>query len=171
MMSNGMGKVSVNDWVERVFRSGQVCGDYMRKWQAAQTKAERFRVIADTNSGEWLIALDAKGVALPVDDFCNEYRNFINGAQVVEYPQGYTSTFYCQYFAGIDADTTLVHVFHCDLAIRVPANTFPRIILSRDSMVRINVEKGARLAVEDYGARELEIRGDTSNVKITKHYE
>ena len=165
-----MNNINVNDWVEMVFRRGQVCQDYMRKWQAAQTKAEKFRVLADTNGGEWLIELDAKGVQLPIESFCNEYKNFINGKHKVEYPQGYTSVFYCQYLAVIDADATLVHVFHSDLTINVPANTFPKIIVSKGSLVRIRVAEGARVTVEDYGAQELEIEGYTEKVSLNKHY-
>lgn len=163
-----MNNINVNDWVEMVFRRGQVCTDYMRKWQAAETKAEKFRVLADTNSGEWLIELDAKGVQLPVDSFCEEYKNFINGKRKVEYPQGYTSVFYCGHTGDIVADATLVHIFRCAVNITVPEYTFPKIIVSKGSKVYITVGDHARVTVEDYGA-EMDIDGYTEKVLVNKH--
>ena len=162
--------INVNDWVEAVFRKGAVCQDYMRKWQAAQTKAEKFRVLADTNGGEWLIELDSKGVQLPVESFCNEYKNFINGRHKVEYPQGYTSVFYCNYNGDLVTDSTLVHIVRSVVNVKVPANTFPKIIVSKGSVAIITVEDGARVNVEDYGAIKLEVKGYTEKVLVNKHY-
>ena len=94
---------------------GNVCNDYMRKWKAAETKAEKFRVICDVNGGEWLFDLDNKGVRLPIDAFTEEYANFINGKQIVDYPHGYTSKMYCRYVGAEDivADTTNVYMLDC----------------------------------------------------------
>ena len=169
-----MNNINVNDWVEMVFRRGQVCTDYMRKWQAAETKAEKFRVLTDTNSGEWLIELDAKGVQLPVDSFCEEYKNFINGKRKVEYPQGYTSVFYCNYNGDITADATLVHVLHGNVKINVPEYAFPKIILSNGSKAHITLEKGSRVTIENYGTHDLEIKVyegfDPDKLVINNHF-
>lgn len=151
-------------------RNGAVCNDYMRKWEAAKTKAEMFRVICDVNGGEWLFGLDNKGIQLPIESFIEEFHNFINGKQYVEYPNGYTSKFYCRYVGikDIVADTTLVYLLECqDIDVRVPSYSFPTIMLSKSCKgVHITVEKDARLNLTVYGNAQYRLKGDTFNVKI-----
>lgn len=165
-----MNNPAVQQWIDNAMRSGAVCNDYMRKWEAAKTKAEMFRVICDVNGGEWLFDIDNKGVQLPIESFIEEFYNFINGKQYVEYPKGYTSKFYCRYVGVKDivADTTLVYLLDCrDVCVRVPSYSFPKIFLSKTcKYVHITVEKDARVNLIVYGNAQYRLEGGTSKVKI-----
>lgn len=167
-----MNNPTVQQWIDNAMRSGAVCNDYMRKWKAAETKAEKFRVICDVNGGEWLFDLDNKGVRLPIDAFTEEYANFINGKQIVDYPHGYTSKMYCRYVGAEDivADTTIVYMLDCqDACVRVPSYSYPSILLSKTCKnIRIIVEKDARLNIDVYGDAVYSVDGDTSNVTINR---
>ena len=165
-----MNSMTVQQWIDSAMRGGNVCNDYMRKWKASETKAEKFRVICDVNGGEWLFNLDNKGVQLPIDAFTEEYANFINGKQIVYYPHGYTSKMYCRYVGTEDivADTTIVYMLDCqDACLRVPSYSYPSILLSKTCKnIRIIAEKDARLNLTVFGNAECQLEGDTSNVKI-----
>ena len=165
-----MNRPTVQEWIDSAMRSGNVCNDYMRKWEAAATRAERFRVICDVNGGEWLFDLDGRGVQLPIDAFVEEYINFINGKHIVEYPDGYSSKMYCRYngVKDIVADTTIVYLLDCqDIYVNVPENSFPQVYLSKSSRdVCLHVGKGARLNLTVYGGASYHLDGDTSKVKI-----
>lgn len=165
-----MNSMTVQQWIDSAMRGGNVCNDYMRKWKAAETKAEKFRVICDVNGGEWLFDLDNKGAQLPIDAFTEEYANFINGKHIVEYPDGYSSKMYCRYVETEDivADTTIVYMLDCqDLCVRVPSYSYPSILLSKTCKnIRIIVEKDARLNLTVFSDAECHLEGDTSKVKI-----
>lgn len=163
--------MQIRDWVEQLSRSGMVCTDYMRKLSAVETKEDMFRILCDANGGAWLFDIHAKGVPLPVDDFCKEFANYLNENRVMEYPQGYTSKFYCRPTeVDIDADTTLVYLLECmDMAVYVPKNKYPSIILSDGSQADVVLGEGSRANIELYGDARVNIVGDQSKVRITKH--
>lgn len=163
--------MQIKDWIESVSRSGMVCTDYMRKISAVETREDMFRVLCDANGGQWLFEMRAKDVPLPIDDFCNEFANYLNGKRVMEYPQGYTSKFYCrQEEVDIDADTTLVYLLECqDMEVYVPKNKYPSIILSDGSQADVVLGEGARVNIELYGDARINLIGDTTRVRITKH--
>ena len=167
-----MNSMTVQQWIDSAMRGGNVCNDYMRKWKAAETKAEKFRVICDVNGGEWLFDLDNKGVQLPIESFVEEFYNFINGKQYVEYPKGYTSKFYCRYVGVKDivANTTIVYMLDCqDTCVRVPSYLYPSLLLSKTCKdIRITVEKDARVNLTVFGDAECQLEGDTSKVKIER---
>lgn len=163
--------MQIKEWIEQVSRSGMVCTDYMRKISVVETKEDMFRVLCDANGGQWLFELHAKGVPLPIDDFCKEFSNYLDGNRVMEYPQGYTSKFYCR--AGepdVDADTTLVYLLECKgMEIYVPRNKYPSIILSDGSQADVVLGDGARANIELYGDARVNLVGDTTKCRITKH--
>lgn len=163
--------MQVKDWIESVSRSGMVCTDYMRKISAVETREDMFRVLCDANGGSWLFDIHAKGVPLPTDDFCREFANYLNGKRLMEYPQGYTSKFYCRPAeVDIDADTTLVYLLECmDMEVYVPKNKYPSIILSAKSTADVVLGDGARVNIELYGDARINLIGDTTRVRITKH--
>lgn len=152
-------------------RSGMVCTDYMRKISAVETKEDMFRVLCDANGGQWLFEMHAKSAPLPIEDFCKEFVNYLNGKRVVEYPQGYTSKFYCRPTeVDIDADTTLVYLLECmDMEIYVPKNKYPSIILSDGSQADVVLGDGARVNIELYGDARVNLVGDQSKARITRH--
>lgn len=163
--------MTIKDWIEGVSRSGMVCTDYMRKISAVETREDMFRVLCDANGGQWLFDIHAKGVPLPIDDFCKEFVNYLNGKRVMEYPQGYTSKFYCRPTeVDIDADTTLLYLLECnDMAVYVPKNKYPSIILSDGSRADVVLGEGARVNIELYGDASINLIGDTTRVRINKH--
>lgn len=163
--------MEIKNWIEGVSRSGMVCTDYMRKISAVETREDMFRVLCDANGGQWLFEMHSKGVPMPVDDFCKEFANYLNGKRVMEYPQGYTSKFYCRPTElGIDADTTLVYLLECmDMEVYVPKNKYPSIILSAKSTADVVLGDGARVNIELYGDARVNLVGDQSRVRITKH--
>lgn len=163
--------MTIKDWIEGVSRSGMVCTDYMRKISAVETREDMFRVLCDANGGSWLFDIHAKGVPLPIEDFCKEFANYLNGNRVMEYPQGYTSKFYCRPTeVDIDADTTLVYLLECmDMAVYVPKNKYPSIILSAKSTADVVLGDGARVNIELYGDARVNLIGDTTKVRINKH--
>ena len=163
--------MTVNEWVELIQRQGAVCNDYMRKLNAVTNKTELFRVLCDVNGGEWLFELHAKGAKIPIDSFLTEFKNYINGQKVVDYPSGYTSKFYCRHIGEITADTTLVYLLECmDAEITVPKNGYSTIILSHGSQAEVTLEDGARANIETYGDACVNgINGKKSRVKIYKH--
>lgn len=163
--------MNIKDWIETMSRSGLVCSDYMRKISAADSREDIFRVLCDANGGNWLFEQHAKGLPLPIDEFCKEFANYLNGKRVMEYPQGYTSSFYCRPTdVDIDADTTLVYLLECmDMEVYVPKNKYPSVILSDGSQCDLVLCENARTNVELYGDAGVNIIGDMSRVRITKH--
>ena len=164
--------MTVKEWAERMSRNGGVCTPYMRKIAAAGNKTEMFRVLCDVNGGAWLFDLHANGVPLPVEQFLKEYSAYINGGKTVEYPSGYTSSFYCRHDGGlVVADTTIVHLLECkDAKVNVPMNKYPTLVLSHGSSAEITMGAGSRLNIELYGdAKYTLVEGDKSKVRITQH--
>lgn len=171
--------MQIKDWIEQLSRSGMVCPDYMRKLSAVETKEDMFRVLCDANGGQWLFDIHSKGVPLPVDDFCKEFANYLDGKRVMEYPQGYTSSFYCRSFGvfseeygemmPIIADTTLLYLLECKISVSVPKNKYPSIILSNGSNADVVLGDGAKANIELYGDARVNLVGDTTKVRITKH--
>ena len=163
--------MQIKDWIEQVSRSGMVCPGYMRKLSAVETKEDMFRVLCDANGGQWLFGMHAKGVPLPVDDFCKEFANYLNGTRVVVYPQGYTSMFYCRSTEpDIDADTTLVYLLECkNMEVYVPKNKYPSIILSNGSSADVVLGEGARANIDLYGDARVNPIGDITRIKINRH--
>jgi hypothetical protein len=162
--------MTIKDWIETMSRSGLVCSDYMRKISAADSREDIFRVLCDANGGNWLFEQHAKDLPLPIDEFCKEFSNYLNGKRVMEYPQGYTSKFYCRPTdVDIDADTTLVYLLECmDMEVYVPKNKYPSVILSDGSQCDLVIGEGARANVELYGDAQVNLVGDTTKVRITK---
>ena len=163
--------MTIKDWIEQMSRSGLVCSDYMRKISAADSREDIFRVLCDANGGNWLFEQHAKGLPLPINDFCKEFANYLNGKRVMEYPQGYTSKFYCRPTdIDIDADTTLVYLLECmDVEVYVPKNKYPSIILSDGSQADVVLGEGGRANIELYGDARVNLVGDTTKCRITKH--
>lgn len=163
--------MTIKNWIEQLSRSGMVCPDYMRKLSAVETKEDMFRVLCDANGGQWIFDIHSKGIPLPVDNFCKEFANYLNGTRIVEYPQGYTSKFYCRSTEpDIDADTTLVYLLECmDMEVYVPKNKYPSVILSDGSQADVVLGEGARANIELYGDARVNLVGDTTKCRITKH--
>lgn len=164
--------MQIREWIEGVMRTGSVCVDYMRKIRAVETPFEVFRVLCDANGGRWLFEMHNKNPRLvPVGEFMNEYASYINGGKKMEYPQGYTSKFYCRATEpDIDADTTLVYLLECmDMEVYVPRNKYPSVIMSDGSQGDIVLGDGARVNIELYGDARVNIVGDASKARITRH--
>lgn len=163
--------MTVNEWVELIQRQGGVCNDYMRKLKAVSNKTEMFRVLCDVNGGAWLFDLHAGGVQIPIDSFLKEFANYINGKKVVDYPSGYTSSFYCRTEEAVFASSTIVYLLECkDIRVFVPMNKYPTVVLSHGSDVEIVMCDGSRLNLELYGdAKYTLVEGDKSKVRITQH--
>ena len=163
--------MQIRDWVEMMSRHGDVCTSYMRRLGAVETKEDMFRVLCDANGGAWLFDIHAKNpLVTPVKEFMEEFKSYINGGHVMDYPEGYSSKFYCRYTGEIVADTTLVYLLEChEVQITVPANAYPSIILSKGSRAQIAMMPWARLNIETYGDAEYSVSGDMTRVRITKH--
>ena len=163
--------MTVREWITAMSRNGQVCGDYMRKLECAGSREDLFRVLCDANGGQWLFGMHAKGMPMPVDGLRREFANYLDGKRVMDYPQGYTSKFYCRWDGGdIEADTTLVYLMECkDAPVSVPKNKYPSIILSAGSTADIVLSDGARLNVDLYGDARVNIVGDMSRVRTNRH--
>ena len=164
--------MTVNEWVKAMSRQGGVCTPYMRKIAAAGNKTEMFRVLCDVNGGAWLFDLHANGVMLPIEQFLKEYAAYVNGGKTVEYPSGYTSSFYCRHSGDvIQADTTIVYLLECkDVRVVVPTNKYPTVVLSHGSGANIVMRSGSRLNIELYGDAKYTLAdGDKSKVRITQH--
>lgn len=164
--------MEIKHWIEGVSRSGMVCTDYMRKISAVETKEDLFRVLCDSNGGAWLFDMHANGprYQMPVKDFMEEFKSYINGGRVISYSQGYTSKFYCRYSGEIIADTTLVYILECpEVQITVPADAYPSVILSKGCGATIAMMPGSRLNIETYGDAKYSVSGDMTRVRVTKH--
>ena len=164
--------MTVEEWVKSVSRKGGVCQPYMRKIAAAGNKTEMFRVLCDVNGGAWLFDLHEQGVPLPIEQFIKEYGAYVNGGKTVEYPSGYTSSFYCRHNERlVVADTTIVYLLECKEAkVNVPMNKYPTVVLSHGSYAQIVMCAGSRLNIELYGdAKYTLVEGDKSKVRITQH--
>lgn len=164
--------MTVDGWVKAMSRRGDVCTAYMRKIAAVSNKTEMFRVLCDVNGGAWLFDLHADGVPLPMEQFLKEYAAYVNGGKTVEYPDGYTSKFYCRHSGDvIQADTTIVYLLECKGAkVNVPMSKYPTVVLSHGSYAEITMGAGSRLNIELYGdAKYTLVDGDKSKVRITQH--
>lgn len=161
--------MQIKDWIEQLSRSGMVCPDYMRKLSAVDTKEDMFRVLCDANGGQWLFDIHAKGVPLPVDNFCKEFANYLNGEREMRYSQGYSSMFFCRYNGELVAGTTLVYLLECDVNVTVMVNSYPSLILSNGSKANVTILPQARLNIELYGDARVNLIGDTTRVRINKH--
>ena len=165
--------MSVMDWVKGMSRSGVVCVPYMRRISAVESKADLFRVLCDANGGAWLFNIHAKEpFRVPVDDFMEEFKTYINGGRVMEYPKGYTSKLYCRYEGDIEilADTTLLYLLECRASVIVPPNAYPTVVLSdRSRISSVAMLPGSRLNIELYGDAEvIGISGDLGRVKTIR---
>lgn len=163
--------MNIKEWAEKVSRQGGVCQPYMRKIAAAGNKTEMFRVLCDVNGGAWLFDLHANGVQLPIEQFMKEYGAYVNGGKTVEYPSGYTSSFYCRAEDDVFASSTIVYLLECKgIRVFVPMNKYPTVVLSNGSVVEIVMCAGSRLNIELYGdAKYTLVDGDKSKVRITQH--
>ena len=164
--------MQISDWVEVMSRRGDVCTTYMRRLAAVESREDMFRVLCDANGGAWLFDLHAKGswYPVPVKEFTQEFKAYINGGRIMAYPKGYSSKFYCRYSGEITADTTLVYLLECpEVQITVPQNAYPSVILSKGSRALIAMMPGSRLNIETYGDAEYSVSGDMTRVRITKH--
>ena len=164
--------MTVEEWVKSVSRKGGVCQPYMRKIAAAGNKTEMFRVLCDVNGGAWLFDLHEQGVPLPIEQFIKEYGAYVNGGKTVEYPSGYTSSFYCRHNERlVVADTTIVYLLECKEAkVNVPMNKYPTVVLSHGSSAEITIGAGSRLNIELYGDAEYTlVDGDKAKVRIMQH--
>lgn len=164
--------MTVEEWVKSVSRKGGVCQPYMRKIAAASNKTEVFRVLCDVNGGDWLFDLHAQGVPLPIEQFLKEYAAYVNGGKTVEYPSGYTSSFYCRHNERlVVADTTIVYLLECrEAKVNVPMNKYPTVVLSHGSSAEIAMGAGSRLNIELYGdAKYTLVEGDKSKVRVMQH--
>lgn len=163
--------MTVEEWVKSVSRKGGVCQPYMRKIAAASNKTEMFRVLCDVNGGSWLFDLHANGVQLPIEQFLKEYAAYVNGGKTVEYPNGYTSSFYCRAEDDVFASSTIVYLLECKgIRFFVPMNKYPTVVLSNGSVVEIVMGTGSRLNIEIYGdAKYTLVDDDKSKVRITQH--
>lgn len=163
--------MEVVEWIDRMSRSGMVCPEYMRKIAAAEREADIFRVLCDANGGRWLFETHAKKVPMPVGGFCKEFSAYLDGKRVMEYPQGYTSKFYCRATEpDIDADTTLVYLMECmDMEVYVPRNMYTSVIMSDGTRCDLVLGEGSRANVELYGESSVNIVGDASKVRVTRH--
>lgn len=164
--------MTVDGWVKAMSRRGDVCTAYMRKIAAVSNKTEMFRVLCDVNGGAWLFDLHADGVPLPIEQFLKEYAAYVNGGKTVEYPDGYTSKFYCRHSGDvIQADTTIVYLLECKGAkVNVPMSKYPTVVLSHGSYAEITMGAGSRLNIELYGdAKYTIVEGDKSKVRVMQH--
>ena len=163
--------MTVEGWVRMMSRQGGVCTPYMRKIAAVSNKTEMFRVLCDVNGGSWLFDLQAQGVPLPIEQFLKEYAAYVNGKKTVDYPSGYTSSFYCRYDERlVVADTTIVYLLECKATVSVPMNKYPTLVLSNDSYAEITMCAGSRLNLELYGdAKYTIVEGDKTKIRITQH--
>lgn len=163
--------MTVEEWVKAMSRQGGVCQSYMRKIAAASNKTEMFRVLCDVNGGAWLFDLHAKGVPLPIEQFLKEYAAYVNGGKTVEYPNGYTSRFYCRTEETVFASSTILYLLECKgIRVFVPMNKYPTLVLSHGSDVDIVMCAGSQLNIELYGdAKYTLVEGDKSKVRITQH--
>lgn len=164
--------MNIKEWAEKMSRQGGVCQPYMRKIAAAGNKTEMFRVLCDVNGGAWLFDLHANGVPLPIEQFLKEYAAYVNGAKTVEYPSGYTSSFYCRHNERlVVADTTIVYLLECrESKVNVPMNKYPTVVLSHGSSAEIAMGAGSRLNIELYGdAKYTLVEGDKTKVRVTQH--
>lgn len=164
--------MTVDGWVKAMSRCGDVCTAYMRKIAAVSNKTEMFRVLCDVNGGAWLFDLHADGVPLPIEQFLKEYAAYVNGGKTVEYPDGYTSKFYCRHSGDvIQADTTIVYLLECKGAkVNVPMSKYPTVVLSHGSYAEITMGAGSRLNIELYGdAKYTIVEGDKSKVRVMQH--
>lgn len=163
--------MTVGEWVKAMSRQGGVCQPYMRKIAAASNKTEMFRVLCDVNGGAWLFDLHANGVPLPIEQFIKEYAAYVNGGKTVEYPSGYTSSFYCRTEEAVFASSTIVYLLECKgIRVFVPMNKYPTVVLSHGSDVEIVMCAGSRLNLELYGdAKYTIVEGDKTKVRVTQH--
>lgn len=164
--------MTVDGWVKAMSRRGDVCTAYMRKIAAVSNKTEMFRVLCDVNGGAWLFGLHADGVPLPMEQFQKEYAAYVNGGKTVEYPDGYTSKFYCRHSGDvIQADTTIVYLLECKYAkVNVPMSKYPTVVLSHGSYAEITMGAGSRLNIELYGdAKYTLVEGDKTKVRVMQH--
>jgi hypothetical protein len=164
--------MNIKEWAEKMSRQGGVCQPYMRKIAAAGNKTEMFRVLCDVNGGAWLFDLHANGVPLPIEQFLKEYAAYVNGGKTVEYPNGYTSSFYCRHNERlVVADTTIVYLLECrEAKVNVPMNKYPTVVLSHGSSAEIAMGEGSRLNIELYGdAKYTLVEGDKTKVRVMQH--
>ena len=78
--------------------------------------------------------------------------------------------FFCRYNGELVAGTTLVYLLECsDVNVTVMVNSYPSLILSNGSKANVTILPQARLNVDLYGDASVNIIGDMSRVRITKH--
>lgn len=142
-----------------------ICPEGVRKLDACETKADYFRVLCDSFAIDFIPQLLRDGVRLPIEDFCKEFGNYLNGKRVMEYPMGYTSKMYMSYRGDIVADTTIVSCIECGGDIIVPKNCFARVVLSHGCDFAIRMDRDSKLIIEAWGDAKYSISGDLARVR------
>lgn len=161
--------MEIKEWIDKMSGEGLVCREYMRKIAAAESKKDLFRIMCDVNGGARLFELHAGGVQVPKDVILSEFGQFVNGKNVVEYPQGYTSKFYCGHRGDVVADTTVLYLFESVARLCVPSNSFPMVYISSGSIVNFVMGSESRIRIEMFGNSSYSVEGDTSNVYVKRH--
>ena len=162
--------MKTQEYIYNLINHRLICNDYVRKLDCASTKQDIFRVLCDINGIEFMMEMMSKNHILPWEDFKKDFANYINGKNVVKYPQGYTSCIYVNWNDIITAETTVIGVFISNCDIVIPKNTYPRIILSPNSHARISMtDTSCRVALDVWDNATYSISGDMSKVRINNH--
>lgn len=158
-----------DEWLDTMVKRGFVCREGVERLKYATSREDRFRILCDSLAVDFIPSLLDRRHDVPLDDFLEDYSNYVNGKAVIEYPKNYTSKMYVLYQGGVVADTTLCSLIKCDAEVVVPKNHYPSVILSRVTNAVITLCEGARLDLTVWEGATYSISGDLSRVRITKY--
>lgn len=158
----------IKEWTLNAVQHRLICKDYAARIQAAATKRDYFRILCDANGISFVGELQKKGLLLPLQEFKEEFKPFVNGAQIIRYDNGVTSKLYIDYNDNIIADTTLMSIINCKCVIDIPNYHYPRIVIDQNSDVIINIGTGVRATIDIFDGGKCSMNGDKTNIKINK---
>ena len=166
-----------SEWIKSVIESGNLCGAYQDKTMNAKSKLDLVRICLDANGASYLCEMQAKGIPLPYETICKEFKSYINGRYVAEFKNekgnGYTSCIYCCFSdsTDINIETTITTVLGCKSDIWVRENDFVRIYADSNCDLAIHCPKTSRCIVEYWdGAKIINIdERFGGKVELIKH--
>lgn len=149
-----------------------ICDLYRSRVANAGSKSALMDVMSDANGIEFVTDRISRDVQLDYPSVRRYLGNHVNGNHIFEHTEDgetYSSEIYCDYRGGVDARTTMLALWGCDVDVHVPENKLMEISCDRYSRCRIDCSRGARVICVYWGEKPQLVSLDGSVKFINKN--
>lgn len=166
-----------SEWIKSVIESGNLCGAYQDKTMNAKSKLDLVRICLDANGASYLCEMQAKGIPLPYETICKEFKSYINGRYVAEFKNerdnGYDSCIYCCYSDSdsIEINTTLTTILGCKLKAHIREYDFVHLYIDKGCEIELHCPKTARCMIDYWDGAKIDVYNpqESGKVELIKH--